>query len=283
MAGHAPSPLAALSPVEQRFDNKTVLVTGAARGIGRASALAFALEGAKVVAADISVEGGAETLRLIREAGGQATFVQTDVSRADQVEDLVRKTLEAHGRLDCAHNNAGISGSRKHAADYSEEDWERVLAVNLKSIWLGMKYEIPAMLQQSGGAIVNTASVAALTGLRWFSAYSASKHAVLGLTKSAALEYYPHGIRINAVCPGLIDTDMVRNVVFGESPDGPPETALLASAKYYLARKVLAAKQPAKRLGLPSEVAKAVLWLCSDAASFVSGHALVVDGGAVVR
>ena len=269
--------------MQQQFLNKTVLVTGAARGIGRASALAFAAEGANVVAADISVEGRDETLRLIRDAGGRGMFVQADVSRADEVEALVRKALEAYGRLDCAHNNAGISGPRNRTAETSEDDWDRILAVNLKSIWLSMRYEIPAMLEQGGGAIVNTASVAGLIGLRGFSAYSASKHGVLGLTKSAALEYYPQGIRINAVCPGLIDTDMVRTVVLGDAPDSSPVTELISSAKFYLAKKVLSSKQPAKRIGLPGEVAKAVLWLCSDAASFVSGHALAVDGGAVVK
>lgn len=269
--------------MERRFQNQVVLVTGAGGGIGRASALAFAAEGASIVASDVNAEGGAETLRLIREAGGRATFVQADVSRPDDVESLVCQTLETYGRLDCAHNNAGITGPRRRMADCSEEEWDRVLNVNLKGIWLCMKHEIPIMLKQGGGVIVNTASMAGLVGLRRFAAYSASKHAVLGLTKSAALEYYRHGIRINAVCPGLIDTEMVRNVVFGESPDNSRVAELISSAKLYIAGKVLATKQPGKRMGLPSEVAQAVLWLCSDGASFVSGHGLVVDGGAVVR
>ena len=269
--------------MERRFQNKTVLVTGAGDGIGRATALAFAREGASMVLADISADRGQEVLAAIREVGADARFIEADVSRPDQVASLLQQTLDTYGRLDCAFNNAGISGGRARTADRSLEEWDRVIAVNLTGTWLCMKHELPPMLRQGGGSIVNAASVAGILGLRRFSAYSASKHAVVGLTKSAALEYGRFGLRINAVCPGLVDTNFLRNL--GPSEEGERSAAIsfMGSVRHRIARRVLAAKQPGKRIGLPREVADAVLWLSSDAASFVNGHALVVDGGFSVR
>ncbi len=275
--------------MQRRFEGKVVIVTGAAAGIGRASAVAFAREGAKVVAADVAVPGGEETIRLIREAGGEAAFVRADVSQAAQVEAVVARALELYGKLDCAHNNAGTEGVRGASADCTEENWDRTVGVNLRGVWLCMKYEIPAMLRQGRGAIVNTASIAGLVGIRNFPAYTASKHGIVGLTKSAALEYVRAGIRVNAVCPGLIDTDLIRRAASGNaSPESQPGwlrpvSDVLTGVKESVARKVLEYRQPSRRMGQPEEVAEAVLWLCSDAASFVNGHALVVDGGFVAK
>lgn len=275
--------------MERRFENKVAVVTGAAAGIGRASALAFAREGAKVVVADLAAAGGEETVRLIREAGGEASYVRADISQAAQAEALVRRTIEVYGKLDCAHNNAGAEGARAASADCTEENWDRIVGVNLKGVWLSMKYEIPEMLRAGGGAIVNTSSIAGLVGIRNFPAYTASKHGVVGLTKSAALEYVRVGIRVNAVCPGLIDTDLIKRAVVGdtaaESQPGWLRTVneLVVGVKESVARSVLTYKQPSRRMGLPEEVAEAVLWLCSDAASFINGHALVVDGGFVAK
>jgi len=242
---------------------KVAIVTGGGSGIGRASALAFAREGAKVVVADVVVEGGEETVRLIQHNGGAAIFVKTNVSKAAEVEALVARAVLTYGRLDCAHNNAGIEGPGATTVDYAEESWERVLAINLTGVWLCMKYEIPHMLKQGSGAIVNTASTAGLVGYPRGSAYVASKHGVVGLTKTAALEYAKSGIRVNAVCPGAIDTPMM-----GRITDHRPQRA---------AR--MAAAEPVGRMRQPAEIAEAVVWLCSEAASFVTGHAMAVDGG----
>ncbi len=246
---------------------KIALVTGSGSGIGRASALAFAREGAQVVVSDVSVAGGEETVRLIQQGAGEAVFVKADVSRPAEVEALIAKTVETYGRLDCAHNNAGIAGRTARVADDTEENWDQILAINLKGVWLCMKYEIPAMLQHGGGAIVNTASGAGLIGVKRMPAYVASKHGVVGLTKTAALEYAKSGIRVNAVCPGVIKTPMVERVTGGR-PD--------------ILDKMIAA-EPIGRSGQPEEIAEAVVWLCSDAASFVTGHAMAVDGGAVAQ
>ena len=247
-----------------QLDGKVALVTGGGSGIGRATALAFAREGAKVIAADVGVAGGEETVRMIKNAGGDATFVKADVTQAAEVEALIARAVATYGRLDCAHNNAGIgSPVRAFTAEYTEENWDRVIAVNLKGVWLCMKYELPQMLRQGGGAIVNTASVAGLIGLRNSSAYVASKHGVVGLTKTAALEYARSGIRINAVCPGYINTAMVERSIGGDSQR---QAQIIAS-------------EPVGRLGNPEEVAEAVVWLCSEAASFVTGHTMCVDGG----
>ncbi|MCL4507251.1 MAG: SDR family oxidoreductase [Chloroflexi bacterium] len=241
------------------ISGKAVIVTGGASGIGRATALRFAEGGARVVIADINATGGEETVRLIRAAHGDASalFVQTDVSQAAQVEALVAAAAGAYGRLDCAFNNAGVS-TRGALHELSEEAWERVISIDLKGVWLCMKYEIAQMLRQGGGAIVNTASVLGLVGGDWQnSPYIAAKHGVIGLTRAAALEYGKQGIRVNAVCPGTIDTPLLA--------PGNAERFL----KYH----------PIGRIGQPDEVAQAVVWLCSSAASFVTGHAMAVDGG----
>jgi NAD(P)-dependent dehydrogenase (short-subunit alcohol dehydrogenase family) len=246
-----------------QFVGKVALVTGAGSGIGRASASVFAREGAKVVVADVVVEGGEETVSLIKRAGGEAMFVRADVSKAAEVEALVNTIVAAYGRLDCAHNNAGIAGKAFTIADDTEENWDRIMAINLKGVWLCMKYEIPQMLKQGGGAIVNTASDAGLIGLRRGGSYVASKHGVVGLTKTAALEYAKAGIRVNAVCPGPIDTPMLQQG---------------ASRRPQIIEKMVAA-QPGGRLGRPEEIAEAAVWLCSEAASFVTGLPMPVDGG----
>jgi len=249
------------------LENKVALVTGGGSGIGRACALAFAREGAKVVVADVMERGGKETVQMIKEAGGESIFVKTDVSKTDDVEALVKRTVDTYGRLDCAINNAGIEGIMAQTADYTEENWERVININLKGVWLCMKYEIPEMQKQGGGAIVNMASVAGLVGFQEMPAYCASKGGIIQLTKVAALEYAKAGIRVNAVCPGVIRTPMVERVTGGN-----PE----AEAQF-------AAMEPIGRMGTPEEIAESVVWLCSDAASFVTGHPMVVDGGLVAQ
>jgi NAD(P)-dependent dehydrogenase (short-subunit alcohol dehydrogenase family) len=246
------------------LDGKAALVTGAGAGIGRATALACAREGAKIVVADRVVEGGEKTVSMIKSAGGEATFVPVNVTQAAEVKAMVAAAVSAYGRIDCAHNNAGIEGIFATTADYPEEEWDRVMAVNLKGVWLCMKYEIPQMVQQGGGAIVNTASLAGLVGAKRMPAYVASKHGVAGLTKTAALEYAKSGIRVNAVCPGIIHTSMVDRMFLNRRPDLEDR---------------LAAVEPMGRLGKPEEVAEAVVWLCSDAASFVTGHTMTIDGG----
>jgi NAD(P)-dependent dehydrogenase (short-subunit alcohol dehydrogenase family) len=250
-------------PTNSSFDGKVVLVTGGSSGIGRAAARAFAAGGARVLVSDIAVAGGEETVQMIESAGGQACFVKADVSKATEVEAMVSQAVERFGRLDCAFNNAGTEGSGALTADYTEEDWDRTVGTNLKGVWLCMKYEIPRMLVQGGGAIVNTSSVYGIVGGRNVSAYVASKHGVAGLTKAAALEYATSGIRINAVCPGAIRTPMLMRHL----PDAEAE------------RRLVAAVEPIGRMGLPEEVAAVVVWLCSDAASFVTGHTMAVDGG----
>ncbi len=247
------------------LENKTALVTGAGSGIGRATSLALAREGARVVVSDINAEGAEATLSIIKERGGEGVFVHADVSQAADVEALVTGVIQTYGRLDCAYNNAGIEGymeGRLH--EYPEDIWDRLIDINLKGVWLCLKYEIPRMLEQGGGAIVNTASAAGLVGSRRLAAYVASKHGVVGLTKAAALEYARDGIRVNAVCPGIIDTPMMDRLIAGRQDDY--ETTIPT-------------RQPVGRLGTPEEIAEAVAWLCSDAASLVTGIAMSVDGG----
>jgi len=248
---------------------KVALVTGGASGIGRATALTFARECAKLVIADVNEDGGQQTVHMITENGGEATFVRVDVSNATEVEAMISKAVETYGRLDCSFNNAGTEGTTMvSTVDYKEADWNRVLSINLTGVWLCMKYEIIQMLKQGSGAIVNTASVAGLVGSRGAgSAYAASKHGVVGLTKTAALEYAKQGIRVNCVCPGVIRTPMMERMLTRH-----PE----------LEQRYIDA-EPSGRLGTPEEVAETVVWLCSDAASFVTGHTMTVDGGMVAQ
>jgi len=244
-------------------EGKAGLVTGAASGIGRACALRFGAEGASVVVSDLesSREAGEETVRLIEEAGGRASFFPCDVSRSADCEALVTRVVESYGRLDFAHNNAGI-GVHAPLAETSDEDFDRVIAVNLRGTFLGMKFQIRQMLRDGGGAIVNTSSNAGLRGVHLIGAYAASKHGILGLTKNGAIEYANDGIRVNAVCPGAIMTPLMS--------DQPPER-----------QQEILAPQAMSRFGEPAEVAAAVVWLCSDDASFVTGAAMPVDAGSV--
>ncbi|OCR00278.1 short chain dehydrogenase [Oscillatoriales cyanobacterium USR001] len=243
----------------REFDGKVALVTGGSSGIGKATALAFAHAGANVVIAGRRVAEGEQTVHEICERGGDAIFVKTDVSKESDVEGLINKTIEFYGRLDYACNNAGtfIMG---RLFELSEEDWDRTINANLKGIWLSLKYQIPIMLQQRGGVIVNMASMSAIIGNPGVSIYSASKGGVIALTQSAAIEYATFGIRINAISPGVINTPMVNDI----------PTPLLTDIQ---------SKHPIGRLGKPEEIADAVVWLCSDKASFVTGHNLVIDGG----
>jgi NAD(P)-dependent dehydrogenase (short-subunit alcohol dehydrogenase family) len=254
-------------PIHSKMDGKVALITGGSTGIGRATALAFADAGARVVLANPhSVEAGEALVRLIHERGGQALFVQTDVSKADEVAGMVAQTIEHFGRLDYAFNNAGIGGPPASVVDTDEAAWDQVLDVNLKGVWLCMKHEIPAILGH-GGAIVNMSSAGGLVGTPGLGAYTASKHGVIGLTKVAALEYAQAGIRVNAVCPGVIRTQMVEQVQ-------EIDPAFV---------DMLVARHPIGRIGTPEEVAMAVLWLCSEAATFVTGIALPIDGGALAQ
>jgi NAD(P)-dependent dehydrogenase (short-subunit alcohol dehydrogenase family) len=252
--------------MSKQFEDKVVVVTGAASGIGRAVALAFGQQGAKVVVSDVATQGGEETVRLLKNAGGEATFVPCDASQSKEVERLISTAVTTYGRLDYAVNNAGIEGVLATVVDYPEEAWQKVINVNLTGPWLCMKYEIPQMLKQGKGAIVNMASILGVVGFATAGAYTAAKHGLIGLTQVTALEYAAQGIRVNAVCPGFIETPMVmqRGIEAGTHPE---------------AYQQLAGLHPIKRLGKPEEIAEAVVWLCSDASSFVTGIALLVDGG----
>ncbi len=248
---------------DRQLLGRVALVTGGATGIGRATALAFAREGAHLAIADIDETESAETERQCAALGAQVLRIRADIALTTEVERMVASTVERFGRLDCAFNNAGISGELAAHADSSEENWDRVVGINLKGVWACMKYELRQMIAQGGGAIVNTASVMGMVGSAYTPAYVASKHGVMGLTKAASLAYAASGIRVNAVCPGYIDTPLIAKVF-----DGRPEL-----------RPQIVARHPAGRLGTPEEIAAAVLWLCSDAASFVNGHGLAADGG----
>jgi NAD(P)-dependent dehydrogenase (short-subunit alcohol dehydrogenase family) len=252
-----------------QLEGKVALVTGGASGIGRATALTFAREGAKLVIADRHEEGGQQTVHMITENGGEAIFVQVDVTQTTAVEAMISQAVKTYGRLDCAHNNAGI-GSRPRVLlhEVTEESWDQVIDINLKGVWLCMKYELIQMLAQGGGAIVNTASIMGLVG-SWSrsGAYNASKHGVVGLTKTAALEYATSGIRVNCVCPGYIRTPLIE-----ETLRSRPEM-----------EAQIVTRHPVGRMGRPEEIAEAVVWLCSEAASFVTGHTMTVDGGYVAQ
>ncbi|MFZ6005210.1 MAG: SDR family oxidoreductase [Actinomycetota bacterium] len=246
---------------------KVAIVTGGSAGIGRATALALAGEGASVVVADVDVVHGPEVVREIDHKGGRALFVETDVADDAQVASMVARVVAELGGLDIAFNNAGIEGTPATTHECSPENWDRTLAVNLTGVWFCMRHEIPVMLERGGGSIINCASVAGLVGFPSIAAYTASKHGVVGLTKTAALEYAEQGIRVNAVCPGVIDTAMVERFT-GHQPE--MEAQLVAS-------------EPIGRMGHPEEIADAVLWLASGRSSFVTGQAIAVDGGFVAR
>jgi len=246
------------------FKDKVAMVTGAGSGIGRACALAFARESAKVVVADIAVADGEETVRMIKAANGEAVFVPCNVAKSVDVGALMATTVKTYGRLDYACNNAGIGGPPMTSGDYREEDWRAVIDVNLTGAWLCMKYELPIMLKQGQGAIVNMSSILGKVGFATASAYVAAKHGLIGLTQTAALEYATQNIRINAVCPGFIYTPLLE------------KAGMQTGSEMH---RLISDLHPMKRMGTSEEVASAVIWLCSEAASFVTGHALMVDGG----
>lgn len=248
--------------------DKVALVSGAASGIGRATAELFASMGARVVASDVNEEGGAATVAELTAAGHQAIFVAADVTDEDAVAALVASALKVHGRLDCAANCAGVGGGEGTTVDYPEDRWDQIVAINLRGTWLAMRQEIQAMVEQGeGGAIVNVSSTLGLRGAPTASAYSASKHGVLGLTRTAALEYAAAGIRVNAVCPGAIDTPMMDETF----------------ERFEGFREALVSYVPLGRMGRPEEVAAAIVWLCSDGASFITGENLTVEGGLLAR
>jgi NAD(P)-dependent dehydrogenase (short-subunit alcohol dehydrogenase family) len=243
--------------------NQVALVTGAGSGIGRASALRFAAAGASVVVADIEAAGGSRTVDLIRGSGGEALFVEADMRQGEQVRELMDRVMKQYGRLDFAHNNAGISGKFGATGESDEDAWDDVIATDLKGVWLCMKYEIPCMLKNGGGAIVNTSSIAGLSACIQYGAYAAAKHGVIGLTRTAAVEYATQGIRVNAICPGVTDTPLLARLAVHA-----PDIVRLASEAV-----------PIRRLAKPEEQARVAVWLCSEEASYVTGQAIAVDGG----
>jgi NAD(P)-dependent dehydrogenase (short-subunit alcohol dehydrogenase family) len=251
--------------MEKPFINKIALVTGASSGIGRATAIAFAKKGAKIVALDCKENN--ETINLIKELGSDAIFIKCDVSKSSDVKTMIEKAIATFGQIDYAFNNAGIEGTKATTWECSEENWDKTIGINLKGIWLCMKHEIPEMLKLGKGVIINCASVAGLIGFNGLPAYVSSKHGVVGLTKTAALECATHGIRVNVVCPGVIQTPMIDRLT-GKTKESIQQFTAL---------------EPMGRFGLPEEIANAVVWLCSDEASFVTGHAMAVDGGFVAQ
>lgn len=249
------------------FDGKVALITGGNSGIGKAAVLKFAGEGAKVVIAARRESEGMQVVDEVKKAGSEAVFFKTDVTECDQVEELIENAVEHFGRLDIAFNNAGISGGSQLIADITEADFDQIININVKSIWACMKYEIPAMLQGGGGSIVNNSSMGAFRTMRGISLYTATKAAVVGMTKGAAVDYARKGIRVNAVCPGIIKTPLSDEHQHLDDPE---------------AEAAVGGRHPIGRVGTPEEVADAVLWLCSDASSFVTGQSIVVDGGLLV-
>jgi len=248
---------------ERRFAGKVAFVTGAGSGIGRATAIAFAAEGAEVVLADIDTVGNEETARLVAEHGGRVLSVKCDVTSSSDIQAVIKQTVQEFGRLDVAFNNAGIEQPPAPLVDIDEDDWSRLLDIDLRSAFLCMKYEIPAMLEHGGGSIVNTSSGAGVVGIRGQAAYVAAKHGLIGLTKSAALDYAAQGVRVNAICPGIIETPMMDRFSGGTSEG----------------RARVIGQEPVGRMGRPEEIASAVLWLSSDLGAFATGHAMVIDGG----
>jgi NAD(P)-dependent dehydrogenase (short-subunit alcohol dehydrogenase family) len=271
-------------------ENKVVLVTGGSLGIGRAAALAFAREGAHVVVADIRDKDGAETIHLVETAAGDAAYVHCDVARSDEVNALIGRTVDLYGRLDCAFNNAGFEGDFAPTAECSEENFDRTIAINLKGVWLCMRAEMEQMLRQkSGGAIVNTASVAGFVAERGYPAYAAAKGGVIQLTRTAAVEYATAGIRVNAICPGMIETPMVVRAqdamtMHGYNPGLPKNSPSywvgVQMMRWRPARQMmLKMLMPMARMGHPEEIAEAAVFLCSDRAAYMTGQTMTIDGG----
>ena len=252
---------------QQQFSGKVALVTGGASGLGRVSAIALAKEGARVVVVDVMVSEGEATAHTITEAGRRAIFVKTDVTKSSEVEAMVQATVKAFGRLDFALNNAGIDGVRARAADYPEDVWHQVIALNLTGVFLCMKFELAVMARQGSGVIINMSSVAGVTGFPGHAAYTASKHGVIGLTRTAAIDYAKAGIRVNAICPAYTRTPMLTRIL-----EKNPEF-----------EEKLISRVPLRRLGTAEEIAQAVIYLFSDAAAFITGHSLVMDGGIVAE